>query len=48
MGTIYAEKVLKKDNPRVGLLSNGEEPGKGNELVKETYPILNASGLNSF
>ena len=46
MGTIYAEKVLKKDNPRVGLLSNGEEPGKGNELVKETYPILNASGLN--
>jgi glycerol-3-phosphate acyltransferase PlsX len=46
MGSIYAEKVLDINNPRVGLLSNGEEAGKGNELVKETYPILNASGLN--
>ena len=33
-------------NPRVGLLSNGEEAGKGNELVKGTYPLLEASGLN--
>lgn len=46
MGSIYAEKVLGKKNPRVGLLSNGEEAGKGNELVKETYPLLAASGLN--
>jgi glycerol-3-phosphate acyltransferase PlsX len=46
MGAIYAEKVLKKDNPRIGLLSNGEEPGKGNELVKETFPLLMESGLN--
>jgi glycerol-3-phosphate acyltransferase PlsX len=46
MGSIYAEKVLKKSNPRVGLLSNGEEPGKGNELVKDTYPLLSDSGLN--
>ncbi len=46
MGAIYAEKVLKKANPRVGLLSNGEEPGKGNDLVKETFPILENSALN--
>ena len=46
MGSIYAEKVLQIRNPKVGLLSNGEEAGKGNELVKETYPLLAASGLN--
>lgn len=46
MGSLYAEKVLGKTNPRVGLLSNGEEAGKGNDLVKETYPLLEASGLN--
>jgi len=46
MGSVYAEKVLHKTNPRVGLLSNGEEPGKGNQLVKETYPLLQQSGLN--
>ena len=46
MGSIYAETVLDKPSPRVGLLSNGEEPGKGNSLVKETYPLLEAAGLN--
>lgn len=46
MGSVYAQKVLGVANPRVGLLSNGEEAGKGNELVKETYPLLAASGLN--
>ena len=46
MGSVYAEKVLGISRPRVGLLSNGEEPGKGNELVKATYPLLEASGLN--
>ena len=46
MGSIYAEKVLNKQNPRVGLLSNGEEAGKGNQLIKDTYPILEKSGLN--
>ena len=30
----------------MGLLSNGEEAGKGNKLVKETFPYLEASGLN--
>ncbi len=46
MGSLYAEKVFGIKNPRVGLLSNGEEAGKGNELVKETYPLLEAGGLN--
>jgi len=46
MGSVYAEKVLSVSRPRVGLLSNGEEPGKGNDLVKSTYPLLEASGLN--
>jgi phosphate acyltransferase len=46
MGSVYAEKVLGIKNPRVGLLSNGEEAGKGNELVKETYPLLEGIGVN--
>jgi glycerol-3-phosphate acyltransferase PlsX len=46
MGSIYAEKILGRTSPRVGLLSNGEEPGKGNMLVKETYPLLEAAGIN--
>jgi phosphate acyltransferase len=46
MGSVYAQKVLGIESPRVGLISNGEEAGKGNQLVKETYPLLEASGLN--
>jgi phosphate acyltransferase len=46
LGSIYSEKVLGIPAPRVGLLSNGEEPGKGNSLVKETFPLLQQSGLN--
>jgi glycerol-3-phosphate acyltransferase PlsX len=46
MGSIYAQKVLGIAKPRVGLISNGEEAGKGNELVKETYPLLAKSNLN--
>ena len=46
MGSVYAEKVLNKPDPRVGLLSNGEEAGKGNQLVKDCYPLLEQSGLN--
>lgn len=46
MGAIYMEKVLGIRNPRVGLVANGEEPGKGNELVQATYPLLAAAGLN--
>lgn len=46
MGSVYANKVMGIHNPRVGLLSNGEEEGKGNELVQQTFPILRDSGLN--
>ena len=48
MGSIYAEKVRGVNNPKVGLVSNGEEEGKGNELVKATVPLLKESGLNYF
>jgi phosphate acyltransferase len=48
MGAVYAEKVRGVKNPRVGLVSNGEEAGKGNELVKHTYPLLKESGLNFY
>ncbi len=46
MGTAYAEKVLGIADPRVAIVSNGEEEGKGNNLVKETVPLLKNSGLN--
>lgn len=47
MGHTYVKEILKSsDNPKVGILSIGEEEGKGNELVKETYPLLKMSNLN--
>lgn len=46
MGSLYVERVLDIPNPRVALLSNGEEEGKGNTLIKETIPLMQASGLN--
>lgn len=46
MGSVFAERVRGVKNPRVGLISNGEEAGKGSELVKETYPLLSNAKLN--
>lgn len=46
MGSLYVERVLGIENPRVGLISNGEEEGKGNTLIKETVPLLMGSSLN--
>jgi len=46
MGSVYAERVLGIPNPRVGLLSNGEEEGKGSILVKEAFKLLKNSHLN--
>ena len=40
MGVAYAQHVVGIENPKVGILSIGEEEGKGNALVKETYPLL--------
>jgi glycerol-3-phosphate acyltransferase PlsX len=46
MGSIYVERVLGIDRPRIALLSNGEEEGKGNILIKEAIPLLESSDLN--
>ena len=45
MGNVYATQMMRVANPRVALLSNGEERGKGNELVQATEPLL--TGLQS-
>ena len=46
MGSVYAESVLGIASPKVGLLSIGEEGGKGNTVVKRAYEYLSESGLN--
>ncbi len=46
MGDVYARYVLKKQRPRVGLLSNGEEEGKGNDLTRETHACIKKLPLN--
>ncbi|HYM59873.1 MAG TPA: phosphate acyltransferase PlsX [Thermoanaerobaculia bacterium] len=46
MGHFYAQMVLGVRHPRIGLLSIGEEEGKGNELTRETYQVLKDTGLN--
>ncbi len=45
MGAVYARTLLGVDAPRVGLLSIGEEEGKGNDLTKEAYRLLKAAPL---
>ena len=46
MGYHYADQVLGIANPRVGLLSTGEEENKGSTLIKEVTPMLKESQLN--
>jgi glycerol-3-phosphate acyltransferase PlsX len=46
MGDVYAKYALKIARPRIGLLSNGEEEGKGNELTRETNELLKKTSLN--
>jgi glycerol-3-phosphate acyltransferase PlsX len=46
LGAVYAEDILGRSNPTVGLLSIGEEPEKGNTVVKEAHELLRDSGLN--
>jgi glycerol-3-phosphate acyltransferase PlsX len=46
MGEVYAKSLLKNPNPRVGLLSIGEEETKGNELTKEAFKLLTETSLN--
>ena len=40
MGSVYMEKVMGVDDPKVGLLNIGVEPNKGTELQKHAYPLL--------
>jgi glycerol-3-phosphate acyltransferase PlsX len=46
MGAAYAERVLGITNPRVGIVSNGEEETKGSTLVQKTHQLLKKSSLN--
>ncbi len=46
MGEVYAKYILKVANPRVGILSIGEEDAKGNEVTKETFRLLRNSTVN--
>ena len=46
MGHFYAQMVFGIEAPRIGLLSIGEEEGKGNELTKETFRVMKETGVN--
>ncbi|KEA46024.1 phosphate acyltransferase [Campylobacter mucosalis] len=46
MGEAYAKEILKRNTPKIGLLSNGEEKSKGNEVSKEAYELI--SKLDNF
>lgn len=46
MGSTYAREILGRVNPRLGLLSNGEEETKGNEVTIQTHRLLRKTGLN--
>ena len=48
MGSLYAEKVLGIKNPSVGLLNNGTEEGKGNDLTKEAFALMKGSDQINF
>lgn len=48
LGSIYSKHLLRIPSPRVGLLSNGAEAGKGNRLTQETYELLKKAGDINF
>jgi glycerol-3-phosphate acyltransferase PlsX len=48
LGQAYARGVLNLDNPRVGLLNNGEEEGKGNSLSIQAYELLSQQNALNF
>lgn len=45
MGSVYAQLMLKIKEPRVALLSNGEEESKGNEVTREAHSLLKGAGI---
>lgn len=48
LGSLYAEHILKINNPKVGLVNLGEEEGKGNLLAQATYPLLKENNNINF
>ena len=46
MGEAFARIILERENPKVGLLSNGEEEIKGNEITKRTHSLLKECSIN--
>lgn len=48
MATLFLENIWGRANPKVALLSIGEEIGKGNQLVKEAHKLLSSSSLNYY
>lgn len=46
MGSLYMEEVIGRSNPVVGLVSNGVEAGKGNQLTKEAYKLIDKTSVN--
>ncbi|PKO11073.1 MAG: phosphate--acyl-ACP acyltransferase [Chloroflexi bacterium HGW-Chloroflexi-2] len=46
IGSIFAKKVLNITSPRVAMLSNGEEEGKGNQLIKESKDLMKKADFN--
>ena len=46
MGHFYAQEVIGTPAPRIGLMSIGEEEGKGNDVTREVFKVLKTTGLN--
>ncbi|TCO79001.1 phosphate acyltransferase PlsX [Marinisporobacter balticus] len=48
MGSVYTDKVLGKENPSIGLVNIGTEPGKGTPLVKESFELFSKTDFNFY
>ena len=48
LGKEYMQRLYGIENPKIGILSNGKEEGKGNKLVKEAYQLIKADGSFNF
>ena len=46
MGSVFAQKILGIERPKIGLMNVGEEEGKGHDLVQKTYDLFRSSPLN--
>jgi glycerol-3-phosphate acyltransferase PlsX len=46
MGSVFAQRILGIENPKIGLMNVGEEEGKGHDLVQKTYELFRGSPIN--